>query len=298
MLKLSLCCLAASTLFLFSCQREIDFALNNNNNNVTGDFRAKIDGVQWIANKISGASRMSGVINLTGVSSDKKLLTITLTDSGVHRYILSDNSMNAAAYIDSTLPNPFAFTTNQGVFPTEAGGEVNITSIDTTNKKMSGTFSFKVFRQLDGLQRTLTEGSFTNISYTTSLPPSNSNDTFRVKINGSSWTPQTVLGVSALGMVTVTATDAMGVKSVGLFMPAMITPGSYTLDFFGGQYIGLYNPDDDPNHSQGSTTGTLTIHQHNTSTRRIRGSFNFHAEALLNPLLFSEISEGYFSVVY
>ena len=286
------------SLIIISCQREVDFANNQNNNNVTGDFRAKIEGTQWIANKAALGSRMNGIINITGLGTDKKTLTITLTDSGVHRYILSDNTMNVAAYVDSTLPNTFAFTTNQGSFPDQAGGEVNITSIDEVNKKISGTFSFKVYRQMDGLQRTITEGVFTNISYTTTLPPSNANDTFRVKINNSSWTPSFVASVSTMGMLAVTGTDAQGVKAVGLLMPSTITPGAYTLDFFGGQYIGQYNPDNDPTHSQASSSGTLTILQHNTSTKRIRGTFNFHAEALLNPLLFSEITEGYFSVVY
>jgi hypothetical protein len=45
-------------------------------------------------------------------------------------------------------------------------------------------------------------------------------------------------------------------------------------------------------------TGTLTILSNNTTTRRIRGNFNFHAEALLNPLLNTELTEGYFSVSY
>jgi hypothetical protein len=287
-----------SALIFYSCQKEVDYALNQNNSNVTGDFRAKIEGSQWVANKAAVASRMAGVINITGLGTDRKLITITLTDSGVHRYILSDNTMNAAAYVDSTLPNTFAFTTNQGTYPTQAGGEVNITSIDTVNKKISGTFSFKAYRMMDDLQRTITEGSFTNISYATTLPPSSSTDTFKVKINGSSWTPGFVASVSTMGTLAVSGSDAAGVKSVGLTMPSTITPGTYTLDLFGAQYIGLYNPDSDPNHSQASTSGTLTILSHNTSTRRIRGTFSFHAEALLNPLLFSEITEGYFAVTY
>lgn len=284
-------------MIFYSCQKEVDYALDNNNN-VTGDFRAKIEGTQWVANKAAIASRMAGVINITGLGTDRKLLTITLTDSGVHRYILSDNTMNAAAYVDSSLPNTFAFTTNQGAYPTEAGGEVEITSIDPVNKKISGTFSFKVFRQMDGLQRTITEGSFTNISYQTTLPPSNATDTFQVKIGGNSWTPNTIAAVSAQGFLAVTGTDATAVKSVGLLMPPTITPGAYTLDFFGATYIGQYNPDNDPNHSQASTSGTLTILSHNPTTKRIRGTFNFHAEALLNPLLFSEITEGFFAVTY
>ena len=289
-----------------SCQKEVDPSIIENNNPplVTGNLKAKIDGTQWVANSAEGASRMLGLINISGRSTDRKYLTITLTDSGVHNYTLDNMSMNAAAYIDSSLPNAMNFTTNQGINPGDAGGFVNITSIDVTNKRISGTFAFRVFRQMDGAQRTLTEGSFTNIPYSTTLPPGASTDTFRVKIAGTLWVPPSVFGSKTpavpplVSQIAITGTSADGTKSVGMFMPEGITPGSYTFDLFGGTYLGLYNPDTDPNHSQGAMSGTLTIISHNTTTRRIRGNFNFHAEALLNPLLNTELTEGYFSVTY
>jgi hypothetical protein len=292
---------ALSILLTFSsCQKEINF---NSTSQVTGEFRANIGGTQWVANKLAAGSRMAGVINLSGQSTDGKILTITLTDSSVHRYILSDVSMNGAAYLDSAT-SLFAMTTNQGEYPNESGGEVNITSIDTVNKKMSGTFSFKVFRQTDGAQLNITEGVFNNISYETSLPPTPSTDTFKVKIAGSLWVPPVVLGAMTppvpplTSQLGITGTDATVTKSVGLLMPANITPGTYTLDLFGATYVGLYNPNLDPNNSQASTSGTLTILSHNTSTKRIRGTFNFHAQALLNPLLNTQLTEGYFAITY
>jgi hypothetical protein len=294
-----------SVLFIQSCQQEIDpNTISNTNNPVTGDFRAKINGTQWVANSIAAASRMNGFIGITGRSTDKKYITITLTDSGVHNYTLNDMTMNAAAYLDSTLADPSALTTNQGLNPGDAGGTVNITSIDVANKKISGTFSFKVFRQLDGLQRTMTEGVFTNLSYTTTLPPSGTADTLNVKIAGTPWMPVSVIGVKtpASGPIPATiaivANNAAATQTVGLTMPAGITPGTYTLDFFGLTYIGQYNPDTNPNHSQASMSGTLTILSHNTTTKRIRGTFSFHAETILPPVLSTELTEGFFAVTY
>jgi hypothetical protein len=289
-----------------SCQKEVDPSIiaNPNPPGATGNLKAKIDGTQWVANSAEGASRMLGLISIGGRSTDRKYLSITLTDSGVHNYTLDNMSMNAASYIDSNLANAVNFTTNQGMGPGDAGGLVNITSIDVANKRISGTFSFRVFRQMDGAQRTLTEGSFTNLPYTTTLPPGASTDTFKVKIAGTLWVPPTVLGSKTPAVppltpqIVVTGTSADGTKSVGIFMPGGITPGNYTFDLFGATYIGLYNPDTDPSHSQGSMSGTLTILSNNTTTRRIRGNFNFHAEALLNPLLNTELTEGYFSVSY
>lgn len=288
-----------------SCQKEVDPGiLGNNQNPVSGNFKAKIDGTQWVANSGAGAYRMLGYISITGRSTDRKYLSITLTDSGVHNYTLDDNSMNAASYIDSSLSNAVNFTTNQGINPGDAGGVVNVTSIDAVNKTISGTFSFRVFRQMDGAQRTFTEGSFTNIPYATTLPPGSATDTFRVKIGGTLWVPPTVFASKTPAVppltpqIAITGTSADGTKSVGMFMPDNVVPGNYAFDLFGGIYLGLYNPDTDPSHSQGAMSGTLTILSHNTTTRRIRGNFNFHAEALLNPLLFSELTEGYFSVTY
>lgn len=290
---------------MISCQKEVDSSiLGNTNNPATGNFKAKIDGTQWVANSATGASRMLGFITINGRSTDKKYVTIAVKDSGVHNYTLDENSLNVASYIDSNLTNTFNFSTNQGVNPGDAGGVVNVTSIDAVNKTISGTFSFRVFRQFDNTQRTFTEGTFTNIPYVTSLPPSSSTDTFRVKIAGTMWTPPTVVASKTpavpplLPKIAITGTSADGTKSVGMFMPDNIVPGNYNFDLFGGIYLGLYNPDTNPNNSQGALSGTLTILSHNTATRRIRGNFNFHAEALLNPLLFTELTEGYFSVGY
>jgi hypothetical protein len=261
-------------------------------------MKAKINSVQWNADKFSGASRMVGVINISGVDNNKRYLTITLTDSGVHKYILSDETMNVAALIDSSESNKNGYTTNQGINPSDAGGEVNITAINTDKKTISGTFSFKVFRQQDGAQKTISEGSFTNLAYTTTMPQASATDTFRVKIDGASWTPSFITGVSAFGQIAISATNSSATKSVGVIFPSNIQPGSYTFDFFGATYIGQYNPDLDPGHSKASSSGTLTILEHNTTTKRIRGNFAFKGEELLNAANFAQLTEGYFSVKY
>ena len=308
MLKGLLYCLLVLTgvIIFSSCQKEVDPGIINSTNptTVTGNLKAKIDGTQWVANSTAAASRMLGFISIGGRSTDRKYLSITLTDSGVHNYTLDDMSMNAASYIDSSLSNAVNFTTNQGVFPRDAGGFVNVTSIDAVNKTISGTFSFRVFRQMDGAQRTFTEGSFINLPYATVLPPGAATDTFKVKIAGTLWVPPTVFASKTpavaplVPQIAITGTSSDGTKSVGMFMPVDITPGNYTFNLFGGTYLGLYNPDIDPNHSQGAMSGMLTILSHNTTTRRIRGNFNFHAEALLNSSLNTELTEGYFSVNY
>jgi hypothetical protein len=295
----------SGVLLLASCQKEVNFNSRENDNNpnpVTGDFKAKIDGSQWVANKVAGASRMAGLINITGMSTDKRIITMTMQDNGVGSYTLNDQAMHVGALLDSNEANPIAFASNQSSDPAQAGGTVNITAIDAANKKISGNFSFKVFRAWDNTGHTITEGTFTNLTYSTTLIPSNSTDTFRVKIAGTSWTPFTITGIKTtlpqFSTLAITASDQTGQKSVGLIMPPTITAGAYTLDFFGMTHIGQYNPDSNPNNSQASLSGTLTILEHNTGTKRIRGNFNFHAESIANPAINSELTEGYFSVKY
>ncbi|HEV2832432.1 MAG TPA: DUF6252 family protein, partial [Hanamia sp.] len=199
---------------------------------------------------------------------------------------------NVATYSKDTA---FAYTTNQGNTATESGGTLSITSIDTVNKKMSGTFSIKVYRQLDSKQKNITEGIFTNISYATEpLPPSNASDTFRVKVDGAQFSTFSVMGLAVFGKLNISASNQDVSKTVGLSFPADVIPGTYTFSSFGPDYIGQYNLG---TAYMSASSGTLTILEHNTITKRIKGNFSFNAEELLGTKK-ATLSEGYFSITY
>ena len=279
---------------IYSCQKELtDPNGSTTTPGGTGDFRAKINGTQWVATS-SGAARVSGLISVSGIGGGKTM-AITLTDSGVHHYILNQTTMGAGAYSDSSSGSNVAFATNGSSL---SGGSVDITTIDTANKKISGTFRFTVYRAIDSTIRTISEGSFTNISYATTTPPAASTDTFTVKIDGVTFTPFTIQGlhITILGQISISGTDQSGTKSVSVFVPDTVTPGTYPITGFGGTYFGQYNKNATTFLS--SDTGTVTILEHNTSSRRIRGSFNFHAAEILLPIDQSQLTVGYFSVIY
>lgn len=148
---------------LNSCQKEFENP-NDSSTNTTADFRAKINGVQFVA-AIYGATirTTDSVISIAGKSNDGQQIVFTVPDSGVHVYSLSFNSIsNFGAYVSSTS---LAYTSNEGTTPVESGGNLAIVSIDSVKRLISGTFNFKAFRQLDGTQRTITEGVFSNIPY-------------------------------------------------------------------------------------------------------------------------------------
>ena len=267
---------------------------------VTGSFTAKIDGTPWVANRFAQGARISNTLNISGLGLDKKFITISVKDSGVHQYTLAwDNtSGGAGGFMDSTLADVTAFTSNAGLTPAEGGGTLNITSIDEVNKKMSGTFSFKAKRSTDDTYRDITEGVFTNIPYISTLPPGNSTDTFNVKIDGAAFVPASVsgLGVAILSNIVVQGNDATGTKTVAVYFPNDLTPGVYEISGIGDLYYGQYNVN--ASTFLISSTGTLEILFHNPATRRIRGRFSFTASPLTGGPPIAQLTEGYFAVTY
>ena len=281
----------------YSCQKELtDPTGSTTTPGGTGDFRATINGTLWVANLSQGA-RQNGRLVIEGQGGGK-LIAITLADAGSGHYVLDSisSSGSAAAYSDSASGSNVAFATNGGGSIT--GGTVDIT-IDTVNKRFSGTFQFKVFRAIDTAQRNITLGSFTNVSYATTTPPASSTDTFNVKIDGTAFASYSVIGLSIplLNQIEISGLDQAGTKSVTVYVPNAVVPGTYSIGTIGDNYYGQYNRD--ASTFLISDTGTLTILEHNTSTKRIRGSFNFHAKqfAVTNPIQ-AQLTLGYFAVTY
>ncbi len=153
---------SALTFVFNSCQKKFDPPFDAVVNTKV-DFKAQISGVQFVAAIWGAVRRNDGVISIAGKTADQALISFTLADSGVHVYSLDMNSStNFCGYEDS---NGLAFSSYEGINPGDSGGALAITSIDPSRRTMSGTFSLKVFRQLDRTQRIITEGIFTNIPY-------------------------------------------------------------------------------------------------------------------------------------
>lgn len=285
--------------FLFfgftSCQKEVTDPAATTPTTIPGEFTANVNGVSFVADKFTGASKFAGVIAVYGVNTRGQQIVLRVADSGVYHYSLDRNSLtNAGAYqLDSTSA---AFTTNQGNTSAQSGGTLFITTIDTAHKTLSGIFSMNVYRQLDLSQKIITDGVFNNIPYQTSTTGASSTDTFRVKINGADYNPFSIIGVSLFGNISVSGTDQAGSKTVALTFPSTATPGTYSLanNF---TYIGQYNPNSTT--YLASDAGNLIILENNANTKRVRGSFDFHASPPFvggNPN--ASLTAGYFSVKY
>jgi len=296
-ITLSRMLIVALLLSFFGCGKELSYEKGTGGNNGgTGPFRAMIDGVNWVATDASiNVLVLNGAINITGTSSDNKAITISLLAQNPGTYILDANSLGIGTLDEVESGGPVSYTTQSGD-TSQAGGTVVITSIDNSNKTITGTFSFKVYDPASGVTKVISEGVFDHLPYSNMLPPANSADTFSVKIGGTQFVASSIAATNVSGSIFVQGASSDGSNFVGLLMPQNVQPGSYTLDFNGGQYIGQYSPD--PSTiliSQGN--GTLTIIDNNTTTKRITGTFSFVASDVTQTQSVN-LTEGYFSVGY
>ena len=221
---------------------------------------------------------------------------MTVADSGVHSYQFhSSSNTNVAVFEDSAVLPFAAWSTNQWL---DAGvyGDLNITSIDTVRRTMSGTFGITVYRSLDDQSRTITNGVFSNIPYTGSgvvIPPVPA-DTFRVKVAGVDFAYTSLITNTASGAINITASQAaLAAPRVSIMFNEMIAPGTYPIT--STTNVALYNLDASTFYI--SQTGTLTILENDIVNGRVRGTFDFSATGTATPPTVA-FTEGYFSVEY
>jgi hypothetical protein len=285
----------AALLFFISCQKEISTdSTGGTSNQPSGTLKMKIDGEEWTADKAAGAFLMNGVLNITGIGEDKKYLNITLTSVDPGTYELNQNARHVSSLVDSNATNKFPFTTNASEDESLASGTVIVTSVDKQKQTVSGTFELIMFRLTDSVKIVVTDGTFKDLPYLTSIPPTATNDTLKASIDNIPWIGTVVTGTTFQDQLFVTGTETNGIKSVAVIMPLEVEPGEYELENF-GEYMGAYTPD--INTSLGSESGKLTVIEHNKTAKKIRGRFEFVGTELLGPKTAS-ITDGYFSVMY
>ena len=279
-----------------SCNKElsVDHSGNTGPGNMqTAAFRMKIDGKAWVADKASSVSLLLGFMDIVGLSKTNKLLNITLSDSVAKTYRLSPTSLDYAVLSDST-DAAGQFSSNSGADSSQSGGTVVVTSVDKAKKTISGTFQFKLYRASDKKTVVITEGVFDKLPYSASLPPASATDTLKAKINNADWSATSISGVSAQGAITVIGTNSTVTQAVSLVFSSTIKPGSYTIDnqSVSASYLASVT---NPFQAQ---SGSLTILENNSATKRIRGNFNFTARDLTSGSQTVTVTQGYFSLTY
>jgi hypothetical protein len=238
------------------------------------EFKCKVDGVA-ISTATATASLQGGAFAIAGSFDNGKGIVFTLanvTSVAPATYALSSSVTNrACAYTPST--GALSFTSN---YPGAAGGSVVVTSVDTTAKKITGTFTCGVKNSAGTVS--ITEGTFANIPYTVT-PVIVNNNSFACTIDGMAFAPTQKTASIVLNQLGINGTvpTTTGQKSVILFMPPAVAAGTYDLSAFGtysaqyqiltgGTTVDVFSP-------KTGAISKMTITSNNTTTRRIVGTF-------------------------
>lgn len=289
--------LIAVALFLFvSCSKEISKEMSQGGTTTQGNFYSTIDGKQWDADSLQLILVNNNGVTISGLSRTGDEISILLPVFKTGTYTLNAASLPFSFYVNVFGSLTDVFYSNSG----SATGTVTIASIDTVHHLISGSFQFTLVNPSDNSTKSITSGIFSYVPYSegsgTVTPPPASKDTLIASVGGNPFSPFQITTEVSSGQLVIAGITTDG-TTMALLMPDNITAGSYSFDFATGSYIGIYNP---PGVTVGLVTqnnGTLTIISHNTTTKRIIGTFSFIATPISSGTPVT-ITNGYFSITY
>jgi hypothetical protein len=124
----------------------------------SASMKARIDNQEWIA-----------AVRVTVMESGK--LIITGTSAGGSVIIITVNGTDEGTYSLSAIPLSTGFGALYKTTPSmsdddayiSTSGQVVLTEVDTSGKRVSGTFSFNVSRSSETIS--ITNGTFTDLMY-------------------------------------------------------------------------------------------------------------------------------------
>jgi hypothetical protein len=172
----------------------------------------------------------------------------------------------------------------------DGDGFLRITEVDTAQEWISGRFEARCYRPQESGGVEITEGVFTKVPYTDSLPPIFSSG-LRAVIDGATWTSDSITTTLSDGQIQVQSLGEND-RQIRFRIPENADPGTYDLDptgSFSATYIT----------SQGDTlsaeSGTITIDLLNEDQRRLECTFNFEATGGQQAVI---LTDGSFEVNY
>lgn len=285
-----------SALTFTSCDNEpIDSAIDPSSGGGGGGgggaatFKADFNGSTW--NALSSQAVISGnIIQIAGIKSDGSSFGFLIDGSTVGTYPANENllAFNPAG-------SEYGYWSTNIANPTEDTGSITITNIDTVNKKISGTFTFKGYWSNEDeagvLPINFTNGVFTNVPYINS---SETGDSFYAKVGGVEFVDVDII-ISEIGLgdqefIGIGAQDS-NLNSITVSVRTDAGVGTYPITGNIATDIAqaIYDYNDE---SYSAVSGSVTILE-KTATR-IKGTFNFVTEGT-TPFT---ISEGNFDVEY
>ncbi len=158
--QIILLAIAAISIAFFSCTKdEVEEAAASV---TTASMSATVNDTTWTSiTRVTKKFHTPESFVITGTSTDQRILVITIRGIEKGTYTTSVQLEDPSAQVGG------AWRANSANYFSKAG-TVEITKLDTVNKKISGTFNFDLISQtdLDGFKVEL--GKFDNLSYTES----------------------------------------------------------------------------------------------------------------------------------
>jgi molybdopterin-binding protein len=277
-----------------SCSKEL--SKEEGNSPAASSFYATLEGKLWNADSLQSLFQINGGLSINGLSKTGDQISIVLSTFNTGVFTLGASADSYAFYTNILAPVEVDYYSNVG----SAGGTVTITSIDSINHLISGTFTLTLVNPGDNSSKTITSGVLNSVPYTGSgviiPPPGNSTDTLKALVGGNKFDAAQVQVQTTSGQIIISGISNSGVQNLLLSMPDTVAAGTYDLDFTLGEYAAVYYTDVS-NPLVSNANGTLVIISNNTATRTIIGTFSFNASSMDNSINLA-ITSGYFDVKY
>ncbi|MFH2096914.1 MAG: DUF6252 family protein [Bacteroidota bacterium] len=152
--------LAAS--LLTSCKKDDD---DDNPLLSTASMTCQVDGNSWAAvTRVTRHSLTTQTYTITGTDASGAVIVITIRGEAVGTYSSSTSIDSLNAQVGAVYQPDASSPATDNYF--SKSGTVTISSLDETNKKVSGTFSFSLTKS--GTAMSITNGKFTDLSYSES----------------------------------------------------------------------------------------------------------------------------------
>ena len=222
------CLIGIIAISFVSCSKEL--SKEEGNAPAASSFYATIEGNLWNADSLQSLFQINGGLSINGLSKTGDQISIVLSTFKTGVYTLDASSDSYAFYTNILAPVEVDYYSNVG----PAGGTVTITSIDSINHLISGSFTLTLVNPDDNTTKTITSGVLNSVPYTGNgviIPPSNSTDTLKALVGRNNFDAAQVLVQTQGGQIIIAGISNDGLQNLELSMPDTIAPGTYALDF-------------------------------------------------------------------
>ncbi|MCG2418878.1 hypothetical protein K8089_07570 [Aequorivita sp. F47161] len=309
----------------YSCENEPltgEFVEEEQNEAEEGQFKAQIEGQEYIANSVSATLTTDNQLVITGSKSGGENITLAIVDAAVGSFNLTYGgaNQNSGSYFDGSINLlPYISAEALGGY-----GLMDITALDTSAQTVTGTFSFVGTRiKVDGdgnpildangdpvlEQISITAGAFNEIPYVLDdtggggTGGGDPNNEFFAKVDDVDFVAETLTVtepmIGDVHMIKIEAKSAAG-EQLRLDIPRSLGVGTFNMVRIsdGTNLIALYN-DGAGGENLTSNPGTITITEFDLEAGVLEATFAFTGTDPLNQAPeVVEVTEGSFTVYF